>query len=134
MASLHEIEGIGEASAQKLQAAGITNVKQLFEQGATSKGRQKIADDTSISSKLILRWVNHLDLERIKGIGWEYADLLEAAGVDTLPELAQRNAANLYAALEKTNAEKSLVRRLPTLSMVTGWIDEAKTLPRVITY
>ncbi len=134
MAALHEIEGIGEVYAQKLQTAGIANTKQLYEQGTTSKGREKIAEDTGISGKLILGWVNHLDLERIKGIGWEYADLLEAAGVDTVPELAQRNAANLHAALEKANMEKSLVRRLPTLDAVTAWIAEAQSLPRVLNY
>ena len=134
MASLHEIEGIGDGYAGKLKAAGVANTQQLLEQGATSKGRDKIAEETGISGTLILRWVNHLDLERIKGIGWEYAELLEAAGVDTVPELAQRNAVNLHAALEKVNGEKSLVRRLPNLDMVTAWIAEAKTLPRIITH
>jgi predicted flap endonuclease-1-like 5' DNA nuclease len=134
MASLDAIEGIGAAYASKLQEAGIANTKQLYEQGATAKGREELAEKSGISGKLILRWVNHLDLERIKGVGWEYADLLEAAGVDTVPELAQRNPANLHAALEKTNTEKELVRRLPTLDQVTAWVAEAKTLPRVINY
>jgi predicted flap endonuclease-1-like 5' DNA nuclease len=78
-------------------------------------------------------WVNHIDLARIKGIGWEYADLLEAAGVDSVPELAQRTASNLYAKLSEINAAKELVRRLPTADQVSAWVEEAKTLERVIT-
>jgi predicted flap endonuclease-1-like 5' DNA nuclease len=83
---------------------------------------------------LILEWVNHADLFRIKGVGEEYADLLEEAGVDTVPELAQRNPANLHAKLGEVNAAKKLVRRLPTAAQVTDWVDQAKALPRVITY
>jgi predicted flap endonuclease-1-like 5' DNA nuclease len=134
MAALQDIDGIGAASAEKLQAAGIATTQQLYDRGATKQGREEIAEATGISGKLILTWVNHLDLERVKGIGWQYADLLEAAGVDTVPELAQRNAANLHAALEAANAEKSLVRRLPSAEQVAEWVAEAKSLPRVVTY
>lgn len=87
-----------------------------------------------ISDKLILRWVNHVDLFRVKGVAGEYADLLEAAGVDTVPELAQRNADNLHAALAAINEQKKLVRQVPALSQVAGWIEDAKSLPRAVTY
>ena len=134
MAKLSKVEGIGEAYAQKLQAAGVATTEALLEKGATPQGRQEIAEATGISAKLILRWVNHVDLFRISGVGEEYADLLEAAGVDTVPELAQRNAENLYQKLLAVNEEKKLVRRPPTQAQVGGWIEQAKQLPRVITY
>ncbi|GAB4113096.1 MAG: hypothetical protein Fur005_33250 [Roseiflexaceae bacterium] len=134
MAKLTDVEGIGPTYAEKLGNAGINTTNQLFEHGATAKGRNEIAEQSGISVKLILQWVNHLDLERVKGIGWEYADLLEAAGVDTVPELAQRNPTNLHAALEKVNAEKQLTKRTPSLSQVEAWVGEAKELPRMIAY
>ena len=134
MAPIKEIEGIGPAYAAKLKDAGITTTEQLLDKGATAKGREELATSAGASMKLILEWVNHIDLERIKGIGWEYADLLEAAGVDTVPELAQRNADNLHAKLLEINAAKELVRRLPTADQLRTWVEEAKTLPRVITY
>jgi len=134
MAKLLKVEGIGEAYAQKLQAAGVATTEALLEKGATPQGRQEIAEATGISAKLILRWVNHVDLFRISGVGEQYADLLEAAGVDTVPELAQRNAENLYQKLLAVNEEKKLVRRPPTQAQVGGWIEQAKQLPRVITY
>ena len=134
MASLVNVEGIGEKYAGKLSAAGVKTTDGLLKKGATVKGRQELADQTGISSKLILEWINHCDLFRIKGVGEEYADLLEAAGVDTVPELAQRNAANLHAKLVAVNKEKKLVRQVPSLSQVENWIAQAKELPRVITY
>jgi predicted flap endonuclease-1-like 5' DNA nuclease len=134
MAALQDIDGIGAASAQKLQEAGVSSTQQLLERGATKQGRDEIAEATGISGKLILTWVNHLDLERVNGIGWQYADLLEAAGVDTVPELAQRNAANLHAALEAANNEKSLVRRMPSAEQVAEWVSAAKSLPRIVSY
>jgi len=134
MASLLKIEGIGEKYAQALKTAGVRSVEKLLEAGVTPKGRQELAEKTGISEKLILEWVNLADLFRIKGIGEEYSDLLEEAGVDTVPELAQRNPANLYEALEKTNAQKKLVRQLPTRVQVESWVDQAKALPRVVTY
>ncbi len=93
-----------------------------------------IAAASGISDKLVLKWVNHVDLFRIKGVGSEYADLLEAAGVDTVVELATRNPANLYQRLVSTNMEKRLVRKVPVPSQVENWIEQAKTLPRIITY
>ena len=134
MASIKEIEGIGPAYAAKLKDAGVATTEQLLDKGAAPKGREELAASAGVSAKLILEWVNHIDLGRIKGIGWEYADLLEAAGVDTVPELAQRNADNLYAKLSEINATKELVRRLPTADQLRAWVEEAKTLPRIITY
>lgn len=134
MAKLETIEGIGGAYAQKLRQAGIATIEALLEKGATPKGREEIAETTGISEKLVLRWVNHADLFRIKGIGEEYADLLEAAGVDTVVELAQRNPEHLYQKMASTNAEKKLVRKMPTQSQVGDWIAQAKALPRKVTY
>ena len=134
MTSIITIEGIGKKYAETLQAAGVPTVEKLLEAGKTPKGRQELAEKTGISDKLILEWVNHADLFRIKGVGEEYSDLLEEAGVDTVPELAQRNPANLFEALEKANAEKKLVRQLPTRVQVENWVDQAKALPRVVTY
>jgi predicted flap endonuclease-1-like 5' DNA nuclease len=134
MAKLTEIEGIGPAYAEKLIAAGLTTTEALLEAGATPKGRTDLAAKTGISEKLILRWVNMSDLFRIKGVGEQYSDLLEAAGVDTVAELAQRKAENLQAKMVEVNAEKQLVRRVPTLAEVTSWVEFAKTLPRAVSY
>jgi predicted flap endonuclease-1-like 5' DNA nuclease len=131
---LSYVEGIGEVYGGKLKAAGVSTPQELLERGATPKGRKELAEATEISEHLILKWVNHVDLYRISGIGSEYADLLEASGVDTVVELAQRNAANLYQKLNEVNAEKSLVRKLPTNTQVEDWVAQAKNLPRVITY
>jgi predicted flap endonuclease-1-like 5' DNA nuclease len=106
----------------------------LLEVGSTKEGRADLAESTDISEKLILTWVNHADLARIKGIRGEYAELLEAAGVDTVPELAQRNAENLYAKIVEVNGSKKLVRKLPTAKQVADWVNQAKALPRVVTY
>jgi len=134
MAKLEKVEGIGPVYAQKLADAGIATAAALLDKGASPKGRKEIAAQTGIADGLILEWVNHIDLFRVKGVGEEYADLLEEAGVDTVPELAQRNAANLYSKLVEVNAEKSLVRQLPSQEQVKGWIEQAKALPRKITY
>jgi len=134
MASIVDIEGVGDVYAGKLKAAGVATVEALLEKGATPKGREDLAEATGISHKLILEWVNHADLYRIKGVAQEYSDLLEEAGVDTVVELSKRNAEHLLAKLQEVNAEKKLVRRLPVLSQVANWIEQAKALPRVITY
>jgi predicted flap endonuclease-1-like 5' DNA nuclease len=134
MAKLAEIEGVGPVYQQKLSTAGVPTTAALLEKGATPKGRKEISEKSGISDGLILQWVNHVDLFRIKGVGSEYADLLEAAGVDTVPELAKRNAQNLVEKMTTINVEKKLVRRLPVLSQVENWIEQAKVLPRVITY
>lgn len=134
MPSIRQVEGIGEVYAEKLRAIGITNTETLLERGATPQGRASIAAETGISPDLILRWVNHVDLFRVKGIGEEYADLLEAAGVDTVPELAQRNPENLYQRLVEVNRERNLVRQLPGLEQVRRWVEQAKALPRRVMY
>ncbi len=134
MAKIVDIEGIGPVYAGKLAGAGLRTVEALLNAGASPRGREALEEETGISGKLILEWVNLADLFRIKGVGEEYSDLLEEAGVDTVPELAQRNAENLYAKLQEVNAEKELVRRLPAQSQVADWIQQAKSLPRVVTY
>jgi predicted flap endonuclease-1-like 5' DNA nuclease len=134
MARLEEVEGIGKAYAQKLKAAGVSSIHSLLEKGATAKGRKELARRSHLSEKLILEWVNHADLFRIRGIGSEYADLLEEAGVDTVRELAKRKAENLFVKLEAVNQEKKLVRRLPNRDQVSDWVEQAKRLPGIISY
>jgi predicted flap endonuclease-1-like 5' DNA nuclease len=131
---LKYIEGIGDTYRQKLRQAGIRNVEELLDKGCTPRGREEIAATTGISDKLLLRWVNEADLYRIHGIGKEYAELLEAAGVDTVPELAQRVPANLLEKMADANAQKKLVRHLPALTHVESWVSQAKNLPRKIQY
>ncbi len=131
---LRAVEGIGPVYANKLADIGILTVKDLLEKGGTPQGRKAIAERTQISPKLILEWVNHVDLFRIKGIGPEYADLLEAAGVDTVVELARRNPENLYQRLQEVNQAKQLVRRMPSLEQVRAWVEQARTLPRKVFY
>ena len=134
MTKLIKIEGIGGAYEKKLNAAGLFSLQDLLEKGATPKGRKEIADKTGIGDALILEWANRADLFLIKGIGEEYGDLLEAAGVDTVPELAQRKAENLYQKIVEVNEAKKLVRKLPAVSQIKTWIDQAKKLPRLLTY
>ncbi|MGB6422494.1 MAG: DUF4332 domain-containing protein [Anaerolineales bacterium] len=134
MANLLRVEGIGEVYAQKLSGAGIKTTNALLKQGATPKGRKEIAENSGISETLILEWVNHVDLFRIKGVFEEYADLLEEAGVDTVVELAQRNPANLYKKLVEVNEQKKLVRQLPGKSQVENWVAQAKQLDRAVFY
>ena len=131
---IEEIEGVGPTYAAKLSGAGVLTTEHLLERGASESGRKALASETGQSHDQILEWVNHVDLMRIDGVGSEYADLLEAAGVDSVPELAQRNAANLAAALESTNASKDLVRRVPSETVVAKWIAEAATLPKLVTH
>ncbi len=134
MTKLTEIEGIGAVYADTLREMGITTTEALLEKGSTPAGRKELASTTGLSNKLVLKWVNRADLFRITGIGEEYADLLEIAGVDTVPELAQRNPENLHQKMAEVNAEKELVRRLPGLKQVQDWVAQAKELPRKITY
>jgi uncharacterized membrane protein HdeD (DUF308 family) len=132
--ALRFVEGIGPAYADKLAAAGIDSTESLMERGATPAGRSGLAEETGISGKLILTWVNHVDLMRVKGVGSQFADLLEEAGVDTIPDLARRNAANLYEKIVAVNEEKQLVRHLPSQAEVERWVAEAKQMPRIIQY
>lgn len=134
MTKLSMIEGIGETYEEKLKAVGVASVEALLEAGATKKGRTELAEKTDLSEKLILKWANHADLARIKGIGGEYAELLEASGVDTVPELAQRKPDNLHAKMVEVNESKKLVRKLPTAGQVADWVAQAKDLPRVMHY
>ena len=131
---LEFVEGIGPVFAEKLRGAGVETVLDLLRRGATRRGRLELATGTGITGKLILEWVNHADLYRIKGVGSEYADLLEAAGVDTVVELAQRSPAKLLSAVLETNRVKQLVRKEPVASQVEDWVAQAKKLPRVIEY
>jgi predicted flap endonuclease-1-like 5' DNA nuclease len=134
MASLIDIEGIGPAYAEKLAGQGLKTTDDLLGVAATPKGRQDLEVATGISGALILGWVNKADLFRVKGIGTQYSDLLEAAGVDTVVELSKRRADNLTAKMAEVNERKKLVRQLPTESQVAAWIDAAKTLPRAVSY
>ncbi|GAB5389597.1 MAG: DUF4332 domain-containing protein [Alphaproteobacteria bacterium] len=129
-----EIEGIGPTYAEKLAAADITTTDHLLEKAAGKTHRKHLAEETGISEKLILSWANKADLMRIKGVGEEYSDLLEAAGVDTVKELKHRNAANLTTKMEEVNAEKNLVRSTPSESTVEKWIEQAKDMDAVLTY
>ena len=129
-----DVEGIGPVFAGQLEAIGVKTTDNLLERGATSKGREELEEKSGISHALILKWVNRVDLYRIKGVGSEYSDLLEIAGVDTVPELAQRNPTNLTTTLAEANAARNLVRKLPTVEQVTDWVEQAKTMPRVVTY
>ena len=134
MASLIKIEGIGEKYATKLKMIGISTTGRLLDRGRTPQGRKEIAEKSGISKTLILEWVNLADLFRIKGVGEEYSDLLEEAGVDTVVELAQRNPTNLYTSVVEVNKKKKLVRKLPTEDQIKAWVKQAKKLPRIVEY
>lgn len=132
MASIDTIEGIGHRNATKLRKAGIRTTEALLKRGATRSGRNQIADATGLNSKEVLEWVNRADLMRVKGVGEEYSDLLESAGVDTVKELRNRNATNLLKTMEAANKKRRLVRRMPTETMVQRWIKHAKDLAPIV--
>lgn len=134
MASIDAIEGIGPQNATKLRKARVRTTEALLKRGAARKGRRSLAKATGIAEKQILEWVNRADLMRVWGVGEEYSDLLEAAGVDTVKELRNRNPKNLSAAMVNLNTKKRLVRRLPTPTMVERWVSHAKTLTPLIKY
>jgi predicted flap endonuclease-1-like 5' DNA nuclease len=134
MASIDAIEGIGPRNATKLRKARVRTTEALLKNAADKKGRKALATDTGIGEKMILEWVNRADLMRVKGVGEEYSDLLEAAGVDTVKELRNRNPKNLLKAMIDINEKKRLVRRLPTESMVERWVTAAKKLDPMVTY
>ena len=131
---LEEVEGIGGVYAGRLREAGITTAEDLLLRAGSRSGRGMLAASSGIAEKLLLEWVNHCDLMRIDGVGSEYADLLEEAGVDSCAELATRNAANLHAALGQANERKELVRRLPSVEMVGRWVAAAGKADRVVTH
>lgn len=129
---IDEIEGIGPAYAEKLGAAGINSTDDLLDQCGSAKGRGAVAESTGLSTKQLLKWANMADLMRISGVGEEYSELLEAAGVDTVKELKHRNAENLTAKMNEVNEAKNLTRRAPSLSEVEKWVEQAKGLePRI---
>jgi predicted flap endonuclease-1-like 5' DNA nuclease len=134
MTTLSSIEGIGNKYAAKLAEAGIQSVEALLEKGGKAKARKELAAKTGIGDELILDWVNRADLFRVPGIGEQYSDLLEKAGVDTVKELAQRKAEALQAKMAEINAAKNLVNRVPSVETVGKWIDAAKSLPRAVEY
>lgn len=134
MAKISEIKGMDEQSVKKLEEAGISSVDAFLTASAQKKGRKQLADKTTLDEKDILNWANRADLSRIKGVSTQYGDLLECAGVDTVPELAQRNAENLQAKMAEVNEDKNLVQKIPTVSQVQNWVGQAKDLPRAINY
>lgn len=129
-----EIEGVGETYAKKLEEAGVKKVDELLERASTPKGREELAEATGISSKLILRWANHADLFRIKGVAGQFAELLEAGGVDTVKEFRHRVAANLYPKLVEVNEQRHICGRVPSVKELQKMIDQAKELTPVMTY
>ncbi len=131
---IEEIEGIGEALGKKLRGAGVSSTDKLLEATKSPSQRKKLAEAADVSPKLILKFANMADLFRITGVGQEFAELLEAAGVDTVPALAQRNAENLTKKMEEVNEEKKMTRRTPKADEVEKWVAEAKSLPRALTY
>ncbi|WP_067221877.1 DUF4332 domain-containing protein [Stappia indica] len=132
--SIDEIEGIGPVYAEKLKAVGIRTTEAYLERAKDPKGRKVLAEETGIDDKRILKWANMADLMRISGVGEEYSELLEAAGVDTVKELKHRVPANLHAKMKEVNEAKKLVRQLPSESGVEKWVAQAKELPAVMTY
>jgi predicted flap endonuclease-1-like 5' DNA nuclease len=130
---IDEVEGIGATYAAKLADAGVSTTEALLDRGGKPSGRKSLEDGTGISGKLLLEWVNHVDLMRIKGVGSEYSDLLEAAGVDSPAELANRNAANLAITFQEVVAARpGIVRRIPSEDEVNGWIAASKDLPKLV--
>lgn len=129
-----DVEGIGEVYSEKLIAAGIKDIETLLEKCAKPAGRKALAEETGISPKLILTWTNHADLMRIDGIGPQFSELLEAAGVDTVKEFKHRLPENLQPKLEEINAEKNLVNRVPSVKEIEKMVAQAMELPTVMEY
>ncbi len=131
---IEQVEGIGPVYGEKLRNIGIPNTSVLLDRGCTRRGRQEIAQKCGLPEAKVLDWVNMADLFRIKGVGAEYAELLEGAGVDTVKELRNRNAESLAARLAELNQQKKLTRRVPSAQVVKGWVEQAKTIPARIEY
>ena len=134
MAKIIDIEGIGPAYAKKLAGAGVSTTGKLLAIAADAAGRKDLAKQADVTTKQVLEWVNRADLMRISGVGTQYSDLLEASGVDTVVELAQRNAENLFNKMVEVNAVKRLVRQVPSADQVKSWVEQAGKLPRVISH
>lgn len=129
-----DVEGIGNVNAKKLVEAGINTVDDLLQKAKNPAGRKTLEETTGISGKSILKWTNHADLMRINGVGPQFSELLEAAGVDTVKELKHRVADNLQQKLEEINNKRNLVNRVPSVSEVQKMIDQAKELPAIMEY
>lgn len=129
-----DVEGIGNVNAKKLVEAGINTVDDLLQKAKNPAGRKTLEETTGISGKSILKWTNHADLMRINGVGPQFSELLEAAGVDTVKELKHRAADNLQQKLEEINNKRNLVNRVPSVSEVQKMIDQAKELPAIMEY
>lgn len=129
-----EIEGIGDVHGEKLVSIGVMSTDDLLTRAKTKKGREQLSEETGISEKLILKWANHADLFRIKGVAGQFAELLEAAGVDTVKEFRHRNAANLEEKLIEINNQKNLCGRVPSEKELQKMIDQAKELEPMIEY
>jgi predicted flap endonuclease-1-like 5' DNA nuclease len=134
MAKIIEIEGIGPAYAKKLAEVGVNTTGRLLKIAADAAGRKDLAKQADVTTKQVLEWVNRADLMRVSGVGTQYSDLLEASGVDTVIELAQRNAQNLYEKMAEVNATKHLVRVLPSPDKVADWVAQASNMPRVVSH
>ena len=132
--NIESIEGVGPKTGQAFRSAGIRNVEQLLEAGADRSSRRALAEKTGISEARVLEFVNMADLFRINGVASQYAELLEGAGVDTVKELKNRNAENLTEKMSEINGKKGLVRRAPSVKVVSGWITQAKALPSKVSY
>ena len=132
---VEDVEGIGQGFADKLAGAGVRSTDDLLEQAGSASGRQRLSEATGISADQLLKWANHVDLMRLDGVGAEFAELLEAAGVDSPAELAQRNAANLAQTFQELDAARpNTVRRVPSEATVAGWIAEARTMKRAVSH
>lgn len=134
MAKLNVIEGISRTYQENLHKVDIKSIEEFLEKGKTKNNRKEISNNSGISEKLILSWISYADLMRVRGIGCEFAEILQASGVDTVPELARSNALSLNAKMKDVNKEKELIRRTPALNMIESWIEQAKILPKVIEY
>jgi predicted flap endonuclease-1-like 5' DNA nuclease len=132
---IEDVEGIGPTFAAKLIEAGVSTTDALLQRGATETGRNRLSEATGISERQLLEWVNHVDLMRIDGVGSEYADLLEAAGVDSCAELARRNAANLANTFQELDAARpNWIRQIPSEATIAGWIEQADHLAKVVSH
>lgn len=134
MTKLNFIEGIGSVAASRLQSAGIDSLEQLLDVGRTPESRRELASETGISSKRILRWIKRAELARIKGVGEEYVDLLDAAGIGDICALAMGDASQVHKQLVRVNSMKKLVRRVPAVSRVSSWVEQAKQLDPAVDY
>ena len=131
---IEDVEGIGTVTGEKLRAAGVANTDALLANSKTPAQRLALAEVSGLSEAQVLKFANMSDLYRIGGVSSEFAELLVAAGVDTIPELAQRNAENLSKRMAKLNQEMDLTRHVPLESQVTRWVEQAKVLPRMLEY